>query len=149
MTLRDFARRALRRLALPVPQRDRTLNVYVEDAHALPAWGIRCTCPIAVNHVWRAAHENGCTKIVIHNGPQHHHEFDTVDFLKRFTIARLGFLPRPFSIAGKTPRLLATTGHRALGNTFDVTKPTFHVPTAVSGAGVAGGKELVHGRRDN
>lgn len=144
MSIRDFARRALKALALPVPQRERVLNVVIEDAKALPAWGVRCTCPIAVNHVWRAAHEQGCSKIVIHNGPNHHHSFDTIDFLRRFTLARLGFFPRVFTVGGKTPRLLATTGHKALGNVFDTTRPTFNIPMTVSGSVPAGGKELVN-----
>lgn len=142
--IREQARGILRRLVLPVPTRDRTLNVVFTPGAGVPALGHRCLCTIAVNHVWRAAHEHGCTKIVVHGGPGHKHEFDTIDFFKRWVIGRLGWMPSVFSIASrkgpKTPALLATRGHQALGNEFDTTRPTFNIPIAVSSL-TAGGQE--------
>ena len=122
MNARTFANRALTALALPVPKSSgRTLNVFVDDKSALPDFRIHCACPLVANYVWRAAHENGCDKIRVHANASHKHEFDTIDFLKKFTIKRLGFLPRPFKLrSGQTPRYLATVGHAALGNNFDV-----------------------------
>ena len=122
MDIKTFAKNALRHLALPVPKSSgRTLNVFVEDKRAMPDFRIHCACPMVANYVWRAAHENGCTTIKVHAPGGHKHEFDTIDFLKKFTVARLGYLPQPFRLrGGGTPRLLATTGHRALGNEFDV-----------------------------
>ena len=140
--IREQARGILRRLALPVPKRDRTLNVVLTNKGAIPALGDRCLCTIAANYAWRAAHENHCTKIVVHNGPNHRHQFDTIDFFKAWVVKRLGWFPAVFSINGKTPRWLATVGHRALGNELDVTRPTFTVPIAVSGSAPAA-KELV------
>lgn len=135
MNIRTFASRALRHLALPVPQRSgRTLNVFVDDKRALPDFRIHCACPHVANYVWRAAHENGCDRIRVHANAQHKHEFDTIDFLKRYTIARLGFLPAPMRLRnGKTPAHLATIGHRALGNEFDVMRGYVNVPTTISG----------------
>lgn len=140
--IRAQARGILRRLVLPVPTRDRTLNVVIENKGALPPLGHQCLCTAAVNYVWRVAHENGCTNIVIHDGPTHKHAFDTIDFFKAWVVKRLGWFPSVFSINGKTPRWLATTGHRALGNDIDVTRPTFTVPIAVSGSPPAA-QELV------
>lgn len=138
--IREQARGILKGLVLPVPTRDRTLNVVFTHKDAVPPFGHRCLCTIAANYAWRAAHENHCTRIVVHNGPSHKHAFDTIDFFKTWVVGRLGWFPSVFSIAGKTPRWLATTGHRALGNTFDVTRPTFTVPVAVSG-GMPAAKE--------
>ena len=140
MTIKEQARSFLRRLALPIPQRERTLNVVFTIPGAVPSIGRRCLCTIAANHAWRAAHENHCTKIVVHNGAGHKHSFDTVEFLKSWTIRRLGHLPGVFQVAGRTPRWLATTGHQALGNEFDTTRPTFQVPVDVSSL-TAGVKE--------
>ena len=102
---------------------------------------------MVANYVWRAAHEQGCDTIVVHASAQHRHSFDTIDFLRRFTIQRLGYLPRPVRMSnGTTPRYLATVGHQALGNVFDTMKPTFRVAetiTAVSGP-MTGGKEPSH-----
>lgn len=98
----------------------KTLNVFVDDKRALPNYRIHCACPLVANYVWRAAHENGCDKIRVHASASHKHEFDTIDFLRKFTIARLGFLPSPLRLrGGQTPRKLATVGHAALGNEFD------------------------------
>lgn len=121
MNERAFAHNALRALALPVPRSEgRTLNVFLDDKRALPGYRIHCSCPLVANYVWRAAHEQGCTKIRVHASSTHRHEFDTIEFLKRFTIKRLGFLPRPARQAdGKVPAKLATAGHIALGNSFD------------------------------
>mgnify|MGYP001619170458 CR=1 FL=1 len=133
MNVRTFAANALRHLALPVPKRSgKTLNVLIEDRRAMPSYGIHCACPLAANYAWRAAHENGCDKIKVHAPFGHVHEFDTIDFLKKFTIARLGFLPRPFTVRGKTPRMLATTGHRALGNELGVLRHYVNVPHPIS-----------------
>ena len=136
MNARTFANRALTALALPVPKSSgRTLNVFVDDKSALPDFRIHCACPLVANYVWRAAHENGCDKIRVHASASHKHEFDTIDFLKQFTIKRLGFLPRPFRLRnGKTPALLATTGHRALGNEFGVLRHYVNVPQPISSA---------------
>ena len=130
MDIKSFANRALRHLALPVPKSSgKTLNVIVDDNRAMPSYGIHCACPLAANYVWRAAHENGCDTIRVHAPFGHVHEFDTIDFLKKFTLKRLGFLPRPFKLRnGKTPAFLATTGHRALGNEFDVMRHYVNVP---------------------
>ena len=142
LSAREWAVKALRHLALPVPKNEnKKLHVYVDDRRALPDFRIHCACPLVANYVWRAAHENGCAQIIVHASSTHAHRFDTINFLRQFTMRRLGFLPRPFTVRGRTPRYLATMGHRALGNTFDVTRPTFHVPIAVSGD-AAGGKEL-------
>jgi len=139
-TLRDYSRRLLGRLALPVPTGTRTLNVLVTNAQ-VPNAGHRCLCSIAAWYAWRAAHEQGCSIIRVHNGPAHKHEFDTVDLYRK--VCGPAWVPRPFSIRGRTPRLLATRGHQALGNVFDTTRPTFTVPCAVSSR-AAGGKELTH-----
>ena len=141
-SIREFSRRLLGRLALPQPTGTRTLNVLVTDAQ-VPHFGHRCLCSIAAWYAWRAAHEQGCSTIRVHNGPGHKHEFDTVDLYRK--ILGPAWVPSVFSIRGKTPRLLATRGHQALGNVFDVTRPTFRVTetiTAVSSD--AGGKELSH-----
>ena len=135
--IREQARGVLRWLRLPQPTRDRTLNVVIEHRGALPAVGHRCTCSLAANHAWRLAHEHGCTRIVVHNAG-HKPQFDTIDFLKQFTIRRLGYLPRPFTVGGRTPRWLATRGHQALGNVLDTTRPTFQIPITVSGVEPAG-----------
>ena len=144
-TLREFSRRLLGRLALPQPTGHRTLNVLVTDG-AVPAYGHRCLCAIAAWYAWRAAHEQGCATIRVHNGPQHKHAFDTIDLYR--AILGTTWVPRPFTVRGRTPRLLATRGHQALVNTFDTTRPLFNIPIAVSG-GAAGGKEPTHARRND
>lgn len=133
----------MHRYALPVPQRERTLNVVFTQKNAVPSLGHRCLCTIAANHVWRAAHEHQCTRIVIHGDAGHKHAFDTIDFIRRWNVQRLGYWPAgPTRLAdGKVPRQLATIGHRALGNTFETTRPTFTVPIDVSGLLTAGAKE--------
>ena len=141
-TLREFSRRLLGRLALPQPTGHRTLNVLVTDGQ-VPAYGHRCLCAVAAWYAWRAAHEQGCSTIRVHNGPTHKHAFDTVDLYRK--VCGPAWVPRPFTVRGRTPRLLATMGHRALGNVFDTTRPTFHVPVSVSSAGPAGRKEFLHG----
>ena len=134
MNIRAFAANALRHLALPVPKRSgKTLNVMIDDKRAMPSYGIHCACPLVANYTWRTAHENGCDTIKVHAPSGHVHSFDTIDFLKKFTLARLGFLPKPFRLHnGKTPALLATTGHRALGNEFGVLRHYVNVPQPIS-----------------
>ena len=135
MDIKSFAASALRHLALPVPKSSgKTLNVIIDDKRAMPSYGIHCACPLAANYVWRAAHENGCDTIKVHAPFGHVHEFDTIDFLRKFTLNRLGFLPRPFKLRnGKTPAFMATVGHRALGNELDVMRHYVNVPQTISG----------------
>mgnify|MGYP001615991657 FL=1 len=142
-SIREFSRRLLGRLALPQPTGTRTLNVLVTDAQ-VPAFGHRCLCSIAAWYAWRAAHEQGCSTIRVHNGPTHKHSFDTVDLYRK--VLGPAWVPSVFRVRGRTPRFLATRGHQALGNVFDTTRPTFRVAetiTAVSSAD-AGGKELIN-----
>jgi len=140
MTSREWARAALGRMRLPVPDRDRTLHVQLPPGVQTPDVRTHCTCHVVAQYVWRAAHEQRCTRVVIHNGPVHAHEFDTVELFKRATLQRLGFWPRVQTIRGRTPPQLATVGHRALGNTLEERRPIFPVSVAVSG-GNAGGEE--------
>lgn len=142
MTIREFSRRLLGRLALPQPTGDRVLNVIVTDAQ-VPHFGIKCLCTIAAWRAWRAAHENGCSKIVVHNGPVHKHAFDTVDLYRK--VLGPSWVPSVFRINGQTPRLLATRGFQALGDVFETTRPTFNIPFTAVSSPVTGGKELVHG----
>lgn len=143
--IREWARSALRRLVLPVPQRERTLNV-VPTTGPLPAYGHRCLCITVAIHGWRTAHENGCTKIRVHNG-SHKHEFETIDVLKHIIRDRLGYFPTAVQkVNGQVPRFLATRGMQALGAEFDITRPVFTVPVKVEPApapisGDPGGKE--------
>lgn len=134
-SVREQARGVLRRLALPIPERERTLRVIVPKG-TVPADGHRCLCAVPAMYAWRAAHENGCTQIVVEDGTGHRHAFDTID-LVRAQVRRGGFLPA----VGRVPRLLATNGHRALGNTFDVSRPMFTVAASVSGSTPAEPKE--------
>lgn len=145
MTPREFARAALRHLVLPVPTRSgKTLNVLL-TAGPLPSAGVRCLCSLAATHVWRAAHEHECDKIVIHNGPHHKHEFDTIDLLKHLVTRRLGYWPSVMRVAGRVPSQLATRGFQALGNTFDRHRPVFRIgPMPVSGD--PGRQEETHGQ---
>lgn len=124
----------MQRMRLPVPDRDRTLHVHLPSGVETPAHGVQCTCHYVAMYVWRAAHEQRCTKVVVHNGPVHVHEFDTVTLFNRFVLRRLGRWPRVMTIRGMTPPHLATTGHRALGNTFEERRMIFPVSTAVSSA---------------
>lgn len=131
---RAYARRALSALALPTPTRDRVLHVYTQTRGAIPDWRTQCLCHRVAAYVWRAAHENACTRIVVHRDAVHRHEFDTVDLLRRDIVPRLGYFPHPLRLRGRTPALLATRGHQALGNTLDERAPVFvNVPAAVSG----------------
>lgn len=135
-TIRELSGAILRRLALPQPTGNRTLNVVVTDAQ-VPAFGHRCLCSIAAWRVWRAAFENGCSKIVVHNGPTHKHDFDLID-LYRTMLGRARWRPTVARINGQVPAKLATRGLEAAGDTFDTTRPTFNIPFAVCGAQAAG-----------
>ena len=128
--LREQARSMLRRLVLPVPRRDRTLNVVV-PAGAVPAYGIRCLCVVVATYAWRAAHEHRCTKIRVHAGA-HTHEFDTSDLLRHLVRRQLGFLPGVMRVGGRVPSLLATRGLEALGNHFDTTRLAVSVPVSLT-----------------
>ena len=130
--VREQARRALCRLALPVPQRERTLRVVVPKG-VVPAFGIRCLCVVPAKYAWRTAHENGCSRIVVEDGTGHKHEFQTIDLLNHMVRTQLGVIPAPKRVNGRVPRMLATAGHEALGNHLDTTRPTFTVAAAVSG----------------
>ena len=143
VTMREQARRILRRMVLPAPARDRTLTVLVPP-RVMPAWGIRCLCSYVATHVWRAAHEQHCTKIRVVDGA-HRHEFDTIDLFRAVVKHRLGFVPGVKRIGGRVPPLMATRGFQALGNHFDTARPVFAVPIAVSAtpvSGDAGGQEV-------
>ena len=139
MTTREFARLAMRRMRLPVPSGTRTLHVHTPPGYATPQHRTQCLCHLLAQYVWRAAHEQSCSNIVVHNGPVHVHEFDTVDLFTRSVLKRCGFWPKVQTVRGVTPPQMATLGHRALGNTLEPYRPIFHVPTAVS-SDVAGGK---------
>src|SRR3989304_3481670 len=141
MTSRAWARAALRTMALPVPDRDRTLHVQLPPGVQTPDVRTHCTCHVVAQYVWRAAPEQRCTRVRIHNGPAHAHECDPGELFKRATLQRLGFWPRVQTIRGRTPPQLATVGHRALGNTLEERRPIFHVPAAVSGSQAGGGEE--------
>src|SRR5688572_28009717 len=128
--LRERARATLRRLKLPIPERERTLRVLVPKG-TVPAWGVRCLCAIPAVQAWRTAHENGCTKIMVEDGTGHRHEFETTELLAHM-VKQAWFLPAPKSINGMTPALMATRGFQALGNTFEIARPVHAVPVAIS-----------------
>lgn len=128
--VREQARGFLRRLVLPIPGRDRCLNVIV-PVGSVPAYGIRCLCVVVATYAWRAAHENGCSKIRVYAG-SHKHEFDTIDLLKHIIRRNLGFFPGVKTIGGRVPALLATRGLEALGNHFDTTRLAVSVPVSLT-----------------
>lgn len=144
LTTRERATRILKRMALPTPRQDRTLKVVVPP-RVIPSHGIRCLCSHVASYAWRAAHENGCTRIQVHDGP-HVHEFDTIDLFRALVKKRLGFVPGVKRINGQVPRFLATRGHLALGNTFDTSRTLYRVPVDVSATPVSGdpGRAEVH-----
>lgn len=131
--IREAARAALQHLALPVPERERTLRVVVPKG-TVPPNGIRCLCAIPAMYAWRTAHENGCTKIIVEDGTGHRHQFDTSELLRHAVKKRLGALPIPKTVGGRVPRFLATAGHMALGNRLEPSRQFVTVPIAVSGS---------------
>ena len=140
MTTREFARQVMTRMRLPVPTGSRTLHVHTPPGVRIPEFQTKCLCHRLAQYAWRAAHEQRCSTIVVHNGAVHTHEFDTVDLFTRSVLRRNGVWPRVQTVRGVTPPQLATLGHRALGNTLEPYRPIFPVSVAVSG-GVAGDKE--------
>ena len=119
MTTREFARQVMRRLRLPVPTRTRTLHVHLPPRVQTPDVNVQCTCHFIAQYVWRLAHEQQCTEIVVHNGPVHQHTFDTVDLFAEGVLRHTGRWPKVMTVNGRTPPQMATTGHRALGNTLE------------------------------
>jgi hypothetical protein len=116
----------LRALALPIPERERTLRVIVPKG-TVPAWGHKCLCAIPAVQAWRTALENSCTKVRVEDGTGHVHDFDAMDLLKHVVTKHLGFFPTVMKVNGKTPAGLATAGQRALGNTLEEAKSVFAV----------------------
>jgi len=138
LSIREFSRRLLGRLALPQPVGERTLNLYATDEQ-IPDLGHRCLCSVVAYRYWRAAHENGCTRIKVHCGPAHVHEFETLDLYRKV----LGRWVAPVTrIRGITPRWLATRGFEALGEQFEPTRTYVNVPVALCGRETAS-KETV------
>ena len=127
-TAREFARQVMRRLRLPVPTRTRTLHVHLPPRVQTPDAGVSCTCHLIAQYVWRMAHEQQCTEIIVHNGPVHQHTFDTVDLFAKGVLRHTGRWPKVMTINGRTPPQMATTGHRALGNTLEVRRLLIPVP---------------------
>mgnify|MGYP001617069742 FL=1 len=132
MTTREWARRVMQRMRLPVPERSRTLHVHLPPGVQTPDFKVQCTCYLVAQYVWRLAHEQRCTSIEIHNGPAHKHTFDTVDLFAEGVLRHTGRWPRVMTVAGRTPPQMATRGHQALGNQLEERRILVPV-TGVSG----------------
>lgn len=125
---------------------DKTLHVYGTPKHTKEGgdehWPCeKGACFVVAQYASKAATERGCGKIVVHRGHMHKHEFDTASVLGRMRERAWGKLKRFKTKRGTTPRTIGQVSHMAHGSTFDVTRPLWRVPIALSGvAGSKGGQ---------
>lgn len=127
MTIRDYTRRLMRYFVLPQPTRERNLRIYLPP-RVVPSAGLQCGCHMIAKRYWRTAHENHCTRILVHAEPVHVHSFDTVD-LMRAHVRELGWWPvRPELFNGTVPVLRATRTAQAAGDTFETRRWDALVP---------------------
>lgn len=90
-------------------------------------------CFFVAQIVCKVATEQGCGKIMVHRSRLHNHEFDTATVLGRMKQRAGGRLKRFKTRSGVTPKNIGQMLHRANKATFDVTRPNWSVPIALSG----------------
>lgn len=125
-TSREQANSMVRHLKIAEPRiarlrEERTLNVVGEraDFDTVPPFA-------AARMALRAALENGCTKITVHQGAHRSVDFDVVTLLRMSKDMNGGVLHGP---THALPDDYATVSHLAMGNTFDTTRPSIAVPS--------------------
>lgn len=109
---------------------ERTLNVIGEraDFDTVPPFA-------AARMALRAALENGCTKITVHQGVHRSMDFDVMNLLEMTRAMNGGVLHGP---THALPADYATVSHLSMGNEFDTTRPSIAVPSTAPFPALAG-----------
>lgn len=125
-TTREDAMQTVRHLKIAEPRiarlrEERTLNVVGEraDFDTVPPFA-------AARMALRAALENGCTKITVHQGVHRSVDFDVMTLLQMTRAMNGGVLHGP---THALPADYATASHLAMGNVFETTRPSIAVPS--------------------